>query len=53
MLREEGFVGGVYPTQISFSGYIPVWTRVLDQFIPAVLDQLRGEPTDAALLVPV
>ncbi len=52
-LREEGFIGGVYPTQLSFSGYIPVWTRVLDQLIPAVLDQLRGQPIDAALLVPV
>ncbi len=52
-LRDEGFIGTLYPTQISFSGYIPVWTRVLDQLIPAVLDQLRDKPIDAALLVPV
>ncbi len=52
-LREEGFIGSVYPAEISFSGYIPVWTRVLDQLIPAVLDQIRGKPIDAALLVPV
>jgi D-proline reductase (dithiol) PrdB len=53
ILHEEGFIGGIYPQQISFSGYIPVWTRTLDQLVPAVLHELRGKPIDSVLLVPV
>lgn len=52
-MAQEGVIGGVYPTQISFQGYIPVWTRTLERLIPAVLDELRGKPIDGALLVPV
>jgi hypothetical protein len=52
-LRDEGFIGGLFPQQISFSGYIPDWRRVTDRLVPAVLDQLRGQPIDAVLLVPV
>jgi D-proline reductase (dithiol) PrdB len=52
-LAQEGVIGGLYPTQISFQGYIPVWTRTLERLIPAVLDELGGKPIDGALLVPV
>jgi D-proline reductase (dithiol) PrdB len=53
LLRQESFIGGIYPQQISFSGYIPVWTRTLDQLVPAVLHELHGKPIDSVLLVPV
>jgi hypothetical protein len=53
ILRQERFIGGIYPRQISFSGYIPVWTRTLDQLVPAVLHELRGKSIDGVLLVPV
>jgi len=52
-LREERFIGDLFAQQISFSGYIPDWRRVRDHLIPTVLDQLRGKPIDAVLLVPV
>lgn len=52
-LQREGLIGEVYSPQISFQGYIPVWTRVFKQLIPAVLNQLRDKPIDGVLLVPV
>ncbi len=52
-LRDEGVIGGLHPQQISFSGYIPDWRRMLNRLVPAVLDELRGQPIDAVLLVPI
>src|SRR5262249_3040440 len=39
-LEAEEFIGKLYPEQISFSGYIPVSTRVIDDLVPAVLNYL-------------
>ncbi len=52
-LQEQGFIGSLYPVQISVHGYIPVWTRVFERLAPAMLNQLHGQAIDAALLVPV
>lgn len=52
-LVGEGFLGQVHSPQISFSGYLPIWTKVLDPLIPAVLAELRDKPIDGVLLVPV
>lgn len=52
-LQQAGEIGAVYPTQISFSGYIPKWNKVLDELVPAVLAELSGKRIDGVLLVPV
>jgi D-proline reductase (dithiol) PrdB len=52
-LQDEGSIGAVYPQQISFSGYIPVWTRTLEHLVPSVLNEVIGKPIDGILLVPV
>lgn len=52
-LVAEGFIGGVHSPQISAHGYIPLWTRVRESLIPAVLAELTDRPIDGVLLVPV
>lgn len=55
VLAEQGVIGAVSPIQISAHGYIPMWTRVLKQLIPATLEALRSQPQlpDGVVLVPV
>ncbi|HEX9921869.1 MAG TPA: glycine/sarcosine/betaine reductase selenoprotein B family protein [Anaerolineae bacterium] len=51
-LAEEGVIGELAPSVISFMGYQPDVRRVIDQLIPAVVDAVEAELPDAALLVP-
>ncbi|MBX0328037.1 glycine/betaine/sarcosine/D-proline family reductase selenoprotein B [Oscillochloris sp. ZM17-4] len=51
-LVAEGVIGELAPNVISFMGYQPDLTRVLDELIPAILDAARAEGARAALLVP-
>ncbi len=49
---DEGRIGGMAPTVISFSGYLRDVSRVVDELIPQMLEVARQEQVDAALLVP-
>jgi hypothetical protein len=51
-LVQEGKIGALTPNFISFMGYQPDVTQVLDDLIPAIIDAARTELADAALLVP-
>jgi D-proline reductase (dithiol) PrdB len=51
-LVAEGIIGGLTPSVVSFMGYQPVVTRVVDETIPAILEVARAEQPDAVLLVP-
>ncbi len=51
-MADEGTIGGVVPTVISYSGYQPDARRTLDTTIPAILEAVQWEAVDAALLVP-
>jgi len=51
-LVAEGAIGELASSVISFSGYQPVVTQVLDQTIPRILQAVQAEQADAALLVP-
>ncbi len=48
----EGIIGEVAPTVVSFGGYQPDVTRVLDETIPLIMDVVHQEQAHAALLVP-
>ncbi len=52
-LEREGAVGAFVPTVVSFSGYLPDATQVVDEIAPSVLDIMRKEDAHVALLVPV
>lgn len=49
---NNGLIGELAPTVISFMGYLPLATRLVDETIPAILEVARQERADAALLVP-
>ena len=49
----EGAIGELTPSVVSFMGYQPDITRVVDEIIPQVLAIAQSEQADAALLVPV
>jgi Glycine/sarcosine/betaine reductase selenoprotein B (GRDB) len=51
-LVVEGVIGELAPTVISFSGYQPYVTRVLDETIPLIVQAAQADRADAALLVP-
>lgn len=51
-LVHEGIIGELAPSFVSFMGYQPDATRVIDETIPAILEVARTEQIDAALLVP-
>jgi len=51
-LAEEGRVGEAAPLFISFMGYQPDVSRVVDETIPAILEAARTGEVEAALLVP-
>ncbi len=48
----EGSIGELAPSIVSFMGYQPDVTRVVDEMLPAILEAARAEDVDAALLVP-
>lgn len=51
-LVNEGVIGSLAENTISFMGYQPLATQVVDETIPAVLQAVRDEGADGALLVP-
>jgi len=51
-LVVEGVIGELAPSVISFMGYQPDVSRVIDELIPAVVEVVRVEQPRAALLVP-
>ena len=48
----EGAIGELAPSMVSFMGYQPDVSRVVDEMIPAILEVARAEGAQAALLVP-
>jgi hypothetical protein len=48
----EGMIGELAPSVISFMGYQPIATRVVDETFPAILQVVQSEQVDAVLLVP-
>ncbi|MCP4164987.1 MAG: hypothetical protein GY759_03715 [Chloroflexi bacterium] len=52
-LGEEGVIGDLAPSMVSFMGYQPDAARVVDELAPAVLNVARQENIQAALLAPV
>ena len=51
-LVNEGVIGELAPTVISYSGYQPDASRIVHELIPAILKVARAEHAEAALLVP-
>ena len=51
-LVKEGTIGELAPSVVSFMGYQPVATRVIDEVLPAILERSQVEQIDAAFLVP-
>lgn len=48
----EGLIGELAPTVVSFMGYQPDVTRVLDELISAIREAVAAQSAQAALLVP-
>ena len=51
-LVADGQIGSLHQNWISFHGYQPDVRRIVEEFIPEVLDYVEKEKIDAALLVP-
>lgn len=51
-LVNEGIIGELAPSAVSFMGYQPVATRLVDETVPAILEAVSAAKADAALLVP-
>ena len=49
---EEGQIGSLCDTVVSYAGYQPDATRVIDDLLPAIQKVVELEQPDAALLVP-
>ncbi len=51
-LVKEGMVGRAAPSHYSFMGYILDPQELLEQSVPAIIDQLKAEEVDAVVLIP-
>lgn len=51
-LAVEGVIGELAPSVVSFMGYQPVVTSLIDEAVPAILEAVQAERPDAVLLVP-
>ncbi len=51
-MAREGIIGGLSPRHCSFMGYIPVTAPLIEKTAPAVVDILKEDHADLALLVP-
>ncbi len=51
-LVAEGVIGELAPSMVSFMGYQPDVTQVIDETIPATLQAAQAEQVRTALLVP-
>ena len=49
---KDGLIGELAPNVISFMGYLPLATRLVDETIPVILQAVEQQDADAALLVP-
>jgi D-proline reductase (dithiol) PrdB len=49
---EDGRLGAITPSFISFMGYQPDLERVLDEMLPRIRQAVHDEAADALLLVP-
>ena len=49
---REGRIGALTSSVVSFMGYLPDITRLVDELIPAILAAVKAEAPDAVLLVP-
>ena len=52
-LEANGEIGRVAPSHYSIMGYLPKADEMLRESIPPIVETLRAEGVDAALLVPV
>lgn len=48
----EGIIGSLAPSVVSYAGYQPVATAVVDELLPPILRVVEREKPDAVLLVP-
>lgn len=51
-LVNEGIIGSLHDTVISYSGYLPISTRTVDELFPQILKLVNESGAQAALLVP-
>lgn len=51
-MAAEGKIGALTPSVISYSGYQPDVSRILDELIPQILAAAKAQAADGALLVP-
>ena len=51
-LAAEGVIGELAPSVVSFMGYQPDVSRVIDELIPAIVEAAQAEQAQAALLAP-
>jgi D-proline reductase (dithiol) PrdB len=51
-LVADGVIGELAPAAISFMGYQPIATRLVDETVPTILEAVAAQKADAALLVP-
>lgn len=49
---EEGIIGALAPSVISFHGYQPDVVRTISETIPVIVEAAKTQAIDAALLVP-
>ncbi len=52
-LEESGDIGRSAPHHYSFMGYILEPRTLLEESVPAIIEQLRGDDVDVVVLVPV
>ncbi len=51
-LAEEGIIGRVATTHFGLMGYIPETTKLINETIPIIIQQLKTEEVDAVILNP-
>lgn len=51
-LAADRVIGSLAPSAVSTMGFIPRGERIVNDLVPEVVDYLRNEQVDLALLVP-
>ena len=49
---EEGVIGELAPSVVSFNGWLPDVPRTIDELLPRIVEAAKAEQVDGALLVP-
>ena len=49
---NEGLIGELAPSVVSFCGWLPDVVRTINELIPAIVEAAQAEEVEAALLVP-